>query len=90
MILNYAINDTLNIQFNEYLQDNVSTSAGEFSAYQLSNLALLKRNAYHHFNFKLSILNIFDKEYYYPSTNLAQGYPGAGRSIQLQLSYNLK
>ena len=88
--MNYAISDTLNIQFDEYLQDKVRTTTGMFEAYQVTNLALLKRKAFNQFDFKLSVRNIFNDQYSYPSTSLNQGYPGEGRSFLLQLDYSFK
>lgn len=89
ILLSYAVNDSLNVQFNGYRQDEVETSVATFSSYQVSNMALLKRNIYNQFDLKLSLLNIFDETYNYPSNNLPQGYPGARRSIQVQLNYSL-
>lgn len=85
---NWKFKQNFNANFLGYFQSDAPTISGvDNHGYGVWSATLIASDIIPKTNIKLSINNVFDKNYQYPGRSIPSGYDAPGRSIQVGISY---
>ncbi len=96
--LNYAVSGNINLNLNGHWVDQRPRSIGDNRAdtasYNVSNLSLLLNNLFPSLDMRLTVFNLFDKEYVDPDTSGALQFidndlPRDERNLYLEFTYHM-